>query len=226
MIFLGILFIIFITAAFYFVVFFFYPKLFLRFKYSRTLKEGQMSEDKTYYIPNAMSEDSIIKYELVKNANEGKKYAVITLDEKVSAISLAIYSFNYKKIATDLMIVNYVEASNKVIAEVKKDTFGLLIETVSYNDNQVIDIEKEARVRLFSSNLVSYSLAVGITTLIYGLLFVLSLAFISSPTNISYFFGDINYGVTILLTLLTFFVSSVATYIFTYFMNKSYFNEE
>lgn len=226
---IGVLIIIASIILFTLIVFFVYPKMFLKFKYSRILSEGIKSENNTYYIPDNLSQEAIEKYELIKDVKKGKKYAVITLKEHVDLISLAIYSFDYQQRAFDFMIVDYLEASNKIIVEVKSKTFGLNIQVVSYNQNKLVNINNEKKLRLFRTDLIAYSIFVGFSTLVFAFLFTLGISFctVNRIADIFYLYAEVlNIGMIILLGLLTFFVSGIASYFIVLLRNREYFTED
>lgn len=220
---LSIISIIVISIGFVAIILFLYPKLFLKFSYSKSISEGIKSSDNTYYVSEDKYSQVIEKYELVKNFKDHKKYAVITLKDNINVASFGIYSFNIEGRAFDYMKASFSDISNQVIIEVKKNTFGLYVFPISFNNTE--NEYDESGVRLFRSNIVKYSIFSAITSVIYSVIFSLILSFIVS-NNPFYIFANIgNIGIYILMIILLLVLVGAGSYFTVFFTNRSFIDE-
>lgn len=211
-----ILFIILLTAI--------YPKIFLRFGYSKNIPEGKKSSDNSFYLPNEKYAHVIEKYELVKNYKTHKKYAVITLKPNIDVASFGIYSFNIKGRCYDYMKVNFSAIDNQVVIELKDDTYGLNIFPLSYNSIDVDDFD-ESGIRVFRSRILGYSITTAITCAVFSFLLTISLAFINMYDDPLHIFSLLNIGIYILMFLLVMILSGVGSYFVIFLTNRRYIDE-
>ena len=221
---MGVISLISVIALFIVLLLFVYPKIFLRFGFSKGLTEGIKSKDKTHYLPNDSYLDVIEKYELVKNYKSHKKYAVITIREHINAASFAVYSFDIKGKCFDYMKVSFSDVDNQVVIEVNKKTFGLNIVPISYNEKETGDLN-ESGIRIFRSKLVAYSVTAAFTSALFSFLFSFSLSLIVAPNNPFYIFSLLNIGIYILMLLLVMVLVGVGSYLTIFFTNRKHIDE-
>ena len=216
-----------LTIVFILVILFLYPRMFLKLGYSKALHEGNKSSDNTYYVTEDKYSQVIEKYELVKNFKNHKKYAVITLKDDINVASFGIYSFDINSKAFDYMKVNFSDVSKQVVVEVKKNTFGLYVFPISYNDKENTDYD-ESGIRLFRNKVVLFSIFSAITSGIFSVAFSLLLSMVlTSDANPLYVFTLLgNIGIYILMVILAMVIVGVGSYFTIFFTNRNLIDEE
>lgn len=221
---IGIISFILLIVLFIIILLLVYPKLFLRFGYSRSIVEGEKSKDRSYYLPEKKYADVIEKYELVKNLKSHKKFAVITLKPHVNVASFALYLFDVKGKCFNNLKVSFSKVDQQVNVEVDSKTFGLNIIPISSNENEFTDYN-ESGVKLFRSKIALYSIVAAITSAVFSFLSSLSLSLIIVPKAPFYVFSLLNIGIYILMIILVMILVGVGSYFTIFFTNRKYIDE-